>query len=175
MKKDYVGLKRRPFLMPIWLAAIGAAGILVVVGLFAWAWSTADSTTVIVIRNAETGVRAERLAQMFGDDRAPGAIDAIYVQPTQRGRATAAPLATRLGLSAAAVGADDPRALAQRVLADHAGGRILIVAGRHDVPLIAAALAETAQVPPVDEADFGTMFIVGVPRIGRPNILRAHY
>ena len=174
MKKDYVGLKRRPFLMPIWLAAIGAAAILVIVGLFAWAWSTADSTTVIVIRNAETDARAERLAQMLGDDRAPGAIDAIYVQPTPRGRSTAAPLATRLRL-AAAVDGDDPRALAKRVLADHAGGRVLIIADRRDVPLIAAALAETGQIPPVDEADFGTMFIVGVPRIGRPNILRAHY
>ncbi len=187
MKKDYVSLKRRPFLMPIWLAAAALAVVGAAVGFSAWVWSTADSTIVIVIRNAESEAgglaarslsaqgarRAERLARMFDGGKSPAALGAIYVQPTLRGRLTVEPLAKRLGLSAVAVG--EPGALVRRALADHAGGSVLIVASGRDVPLIVAALLGAPQVPPVGDADYGSLYIVAVPRIGRANILRMHY
>ncbi len=44
--------------------------------------------------------RAERLAQMFGDVKGLGGIDAIYVTDTKRAQQTAAGLASRLGTEA---------------------------------------------------------------------------
>jgi broad specificity phosphatase PhoE len=70
-------------------------------------WGTASSTTVIVIRHAEKEperqchgsaadcggqARAALLAQMFGDAKSLGHVDAIYVSPALRNRLTAAPL-----------------------------------------------------------------------------------
>src|SRR5580698_5398469 len=61
MKKDHVSFQRRPFLAPIWLTAIAAIGAVVVLGFSAftvWAWATAGSTTVVVIRHAEKDASA---------------------------------------------------------------------------------------------------------------------
>jgi broad specificity phosphatase PhoE len=194
MKKDHVRLQRRPFLMPIWLGALAAA---VVLSFASWLWGRADSTTVILIRHAEqeTGAgvatpgvatpgadpplsaagqaRAALLAHMFADP-GPGRINAIYVTAPLRNRMTAAPLAAALGITPAVV-AGDPRDLARRVLREHSGGRILIVGHADTMPQIVATLAGVAGVPPIGPLEYGTMYIVTVPRLGRANLLRVDY
>jgi broad specificity phosphatase PhoE len=190
MKKDHVSFQRRPFLWPIWLTAIAVAAVFCLGISAVWVWGTADSTTVIVIRHAEKDVsisavdpplsqageaRAALLAQMFGDAKAVGHLDAIYVSPALRNRLTAAPLAARSGLSATVAPADDPRGLAQRVLHEHGGGRVLIVGHSDTVPQIVAELSGNPKIPPIDAEEYGTMYIVTVPRIGHANLLRLHY
>jgi broad specificity phosphatase PhoE len=194
MKKDHVRLQRRPFLMPIWLGALAAA---VVLSFASWLWGRADSTTVILIRHAEqeTGAgvatpgvatpgadpplsaagqaRAALLAHMFADP-GPGRINAIYVTAPLRNRMTAAPLAAALGITPAVV-AGDPRDLARRALREHSGGRILIVGHADTMPQIVATLAGVAGVPPIGPLEYGTMYIVTVPRLGRANLLRVDY
>ena len=189
MKKDHVRLQRRPFLMPIWLGALAAA---VVLSFASWLWGRADSTTVILIRHAEqeTGAgvatpggdpplsaagqaRAALLAHMFADP-GPGRINAIYVTAPLRNRMTAAPLAAALGITPAVV-AGDPRDLARSVLREHSGGRILIVGHADTMPQIVATLAGVAGVPPIGPLEYGTMYIVTVPRLGRANLLRVDY
>ena len=89
--------------MPIWLSVLGALVVMSFLGFEIWVWATADSTTIIVVRHAEKEAgggdpplspaglaRAELLGRMFGDVRAPGRIDAIYVSPTVRSQMTAA-------------------------------------------------------------------------------------
>jgi len=190
MKQVHVSFQRRPFLIPIWLTAIFAAVALAFVILAAWVWITAGSTTVIVIRHAEKDmgvsatdpplsqagqVRAELLARMFGDAQVLGHVDAIYVSPALRNRQTAAPLAARLGLDETVVPAEDPRALARRALNEHRGGRILIVGHTDTVPKIVAALSGNPDIPPIGDQEYGTMYIVTVPRIGHANLLRLNY
>ena len=193
MKKDHVSLQRGPFLAPIWLTAIAAVGAALVLGLSAftvWAWATAASTTVVVIRHAEkdlsTGTldpplseagkaRAALLSRMFGDGSALGHLDAIYVTSPLRNRLTAAPLAARLGISPVISAAEDPRELARRVLREHGGGRILIVGHSDTVPAIVAALGGGDNVPAMGDDEYGTMYIVTVPRIGHANLLRLSY
>ena len=112
MKRDHVSFQRRPFMMPIWLTALAVALALGLVIFAVWVWGTAGSTTIIVIRHAEKDLsvsvtdpplspagqaRAALLARMFGDGKALGHVDAIYVSPALRNRQTAAPLAARLG------------------------------------------------------------------------------
>lgn len=190
MKRDRVRFQRRPFLTPIWLTAI-AAVVAVGFAVFAvWVWGTAGSTTVIVIRHAEKDLsvsatdpplspageaRAALLARMFGEPQAVGHVDAIYVSPALRNRLTAAPLAARLGLDATVAPADDPRGLARRALREHAGGRVLIVGHADTVPRIVAALSGNPNIPEIGDQEYGTMYIVTVPRIGQANLLRLTY
>jgi broad specificity phosphatase PhoE len=189
MINDHLSMKRRPFLTPIWLLAIAALIALIIVGVLAWVWGTANSTTVVVIRHAEKelgsivdpplseagSARAVLLARMFGDAGAPGRVSAIYVSPTLASRLTAAPLAARLGLTPVVVSARDPRELARRVLREHPGGRVILVGHADTVPEIVAALSDEKDIPPLADREYGVMYIVSVPRIGHANLVRLNY
>jgi broad specificity phosphatase PhoE len=179
--------RRTPFLTPIWLTVFGAFLALAWVAAAAWVWGTADATTVVVIRHAEkqlvgadpplTSVgeaRAELLSHMFGAEVPGVRIDAIYVNASLRSRMTAAPLAARLK-SEPIVAPPDARSLARRVLHEHAGARVLIVGRSDTIPAIVEALSGTAQVPRIADDEYGTMYIVSVPKIGRANVLRVTY
>lgn len=100
-------LQRKPFWAPVGLAAVSALAAALVMALLAWLLVTAKSTTVIIVRGAETvsdgaaqpalsaegRARAELLGRMFGDARRRDRVDAIYVLPTPATQATALPLA----------------------------------------------------------------------------------
>jgi 2,3-bisphosphoglycerate-dependent phosphoglycerate mutase len=186
------GLRHRPFLTPIWLTVIAAflafAAVLAA-AVTLWEWGTADSTTVIVIRHAEKDLgggtdpnltaqgeaRAALLAHMFGTAGAHRGIEAIYVSPTLRSRATAAPLAAALNLTPVVAPADDAKDLAQRALRDHAGGRVLIVGHSDTVPAIVAELSGERNIPKIADSEYGAMYIVTVPRFGHANLVRLNY
>jgi broad specificity phosphatase PhoE len=185
MKKANAKLRRRPLLTPVWLSGIAA---IIVVSFMVWLWGTADSTTVVVIRHAEKSMdagddpplspagqaRADRLARMLGDDPAFGRIDAIYATSPKRIQMTAAPLAARLKLSVTNAPAD-VKTLVRQVLRTHAGGRILVIGHSNTVGPIVAALSGWHDIPPIGEDDFGTMYIVSVPRLGHANVLKLRY
>jgi broad specificity phosphatase PhoE len=182
-------LHRGPFLTPIWLTALAALGAFCVLTFAVWVWGTADSTIVIVIRHAEkaSGVlpdpplsaageaRAELLGRMFGNSGAAGHVDAIYVSPTARSRMTAAPLAGKLGIDPIVANGADSSALAQRVMHDHTGGRVLVVGHSDTVNEIVEALSGSSGLPPIGDDEYGTLYVVSVPRIGRANVLRLNY
>jgi phosphohistidine phosphatase SixA len=189
MNREREILQHRPFLTPIWLSAIGALIALGLVIFALWIWGTANATTVIVIRHAEKEsgsladpplssageARAALLAGMLGASHGPGRLDAIYISPTLRSQSTAAPLASSLGVAPIVAPADDPQGLAKRVLREHSGGRALIIGHVNTVPKIVAALSGRNDIPAIDEHDFGTMYVVTVPRIGHANVLRLNY
>jgi 2,3-bisphosphoglycerate-dependent phosphoglycerate mutase len=186
MKKEYAKLRRKPFLTPIWLAAMAA---LVVVSFTVWLWGTATSTTVVLVRHAEkqlnagddpnltpTGeTRAALLARMFGERAPLGRLDAIYVSPTRRSHQTAAPLAARLGIQVTEGPEDDIKQLARMVLREHQGGRVLIVGHSNTIPGLVERLSGEGKVPDIGDDEYGTMYIVTVPRIGHANVLRLSY
>jgi broad specificity phosphatase PhoE len=183
-------LQRKPFLAPIALATLTAVVTMLVLLIAAWLLVTSRSTTIIVIRHAETAeetagtdpplsaageTRAASLARMFGDPQLQDHIDAIYVSPTARSRSTASPLAARLGLEPSVVSQDDPRALARRILGEHRGGRILVVAHTFNMPQIVTALSGVGNIPPIAKGEYGTVYIVTVPRVGRASLLSVEY
>jgi broad specificity phosphatase PhoE len=186
MKKEYATLRRKPFLTPIWLAALAA---LVVASFTIWLWGTATSTTVVLVRHAEKQLnggldpalseageaRAALLARMFGNDARLGHLDAIYVSPARRSQETAAPLAARLKIALTVASENDPGLLARRVLREHQGGHSLIVGHSNTIPQVVEALSGAGAVPPIEDEEYGTMYIVTVPRIGRSSILRLSY
>ena len=179
--------RRRPFLAPLWLLAF--AGIAVLAAAFAY-WHSATTTTIVLIRHAEKQVgaisdaplsppgevRATRLAQMFGEAAPLGRVQKIYVTDTRRTQQTAAGLAQRLGLKPEIVeGKGDSKAFARRVLRENRGGRALVVGHSNTVPEIVAALTGETDVPPIDDEQFDTMYIVTVPTIGRASVLQIRY
>ena len=179
--------RRRTFLAPLWLLAM--AGVFLVAMAFAY-WNSATTTTIVLVRHAERQfgaisdaplspqgeVRANRLAQMFGDSEPFGRIERIYVTNTRRTQQTAASLGQRLGLNAIVVDAKiDSHELASRVLRENRGGRALIVGHSNTVPEIVAALSRASKVPPIGEEEFDTVYVVTVPTIGRVSVLRFKY
>lgn len=185
-------LQRRPFLAPIGLLAVAASAALVMLLAAAWVvWllATSASTLVIVVRHApqvqggqladpplaaEGEARAAALARALGAEA--NRLAAIYVTPDLRSRSTVAPLARDLGLVPQVVSAGaDSRALAKRVLRAHGGQTVLIVGHAGTVPAIVAAFGGRMELPAMAEADFDLMYVIAVPRIGRPRVLRLRY
>jgi phosphohistidine phosphatase SixA len=189
MKSAHANLQRGPFLIPIWLTAIGAMAIFSVAVVALWVWFTANSTVVIVIRHAEKEsvsapdpplssageARAALLERMFGQPQGAGHLDAIYISSALRNRMTAAPLAAQLGIVPIVAPTDDSKGLARRILRENSGKRVMVIGHANTVSEIVAALTGRSDVPQMDEKEFGTMYIVTVPRIGRANVLRLSY
>jgi len=175
LKKSNTGLKRRPFLTPIWLAGISAA---LVVGVSGWLWSTADSTTVLVVPGVapETGeARAGALARLLGDSAGPGSIGYIYSAAGAAGRGTVAVLSARRGLGVTDVPAGAMQDLAHRVLREHAGERVLIVADAASIPALLDHLGARGAVTAVGPQERDTLYVITVPRIGHANLLRLNF
>jgi phosphohistidine phosphatase SixA len=192
MKSAHVNLQRGPFMIPIWLTGIGAIatfGVAVFAVFALWVWFTANSTVVIVIRHAEKEAvstpdpplsaageaRAALLARMFGETRGAGRLDAIYVSSALRNQMTAAPLAARLKIVPIVAPSDDPKALAHRIVRENSGKRVMVIGHINTVPDIVAALSGRSDIAQMDEQEFGTLYIVTVPRIGHANVLRLNY
>jgi len=179
--------RRRPFLAPIWLLALG--GLFLLAMAFAY-WNSATTTTIVLVRHAEKQVgaitdaplspegeiRASRLTQLLGGSEEFGRIGKIYVTDTRRTQQTAAGLAQRLGLTPQVIDAKtDSAELARRALRENRGHRALIVGHSNTVPEIVAALTRGDNVPPMGEGEFDTMYIVTVPTIGKASVLRLKY
>jgi broad specificity phosphatase PhoE len=196
LKKNFPALKRQPFFSPIWLAGLATlatVAAIAIIGCAAWAYSRAESTTVIVVRHAEKdqsvaadppltavgAARAEQLAVLFGSATPPGRLTAILSSPALRCRLTVAPVAAKLGITPIIVpeAADSTAAaaLVRRILRDYDGGRVLIAAHGDTIPAIVAALSGRADIPPIAVDEYGTLYIVTVPRLGAANLLRLHY
>ncbi len=147
--------RRRTFLAPLWLLALG--GILMLLGAMFY-WNSATTTTIVLIRHAEKQLgaiddapltpqgelRAARLAQMFGDAERirPRAADLRERYPTlpadrrrpgaaaesqarHRGRRRAARLSSHAGCCA-----------------ENRGGLAIIVGHSNTVPQLVAALSD---------------------------------
>lgn len=169
---------RRPFLAPLWLSLLAA---LVLAGI-AWAfYHDATTTVVFLVRVAdkepgtiedppmsqEGEVRAQRLAQMFGD---PGSLDALYESDERRAQQTAVALAERLHRAPVVFGAGDAGAAGARILREHAGGTVLVVAS---AAVLAQMLHElTGATPAAGTDDASVLYVVSVPSVGRAHLTR---
>jgi broad specificity phosphatase PhoE len=185
MHAPVVTRHRRPFLAPFWVMWL--LFLLVMAAAFV-AYRSATTTTVVVVRHAEKELvtianpplsaagerRAERLAQMFGDVKGVGQLDAIYVTDTKRSQQTAAPLAARLGMKSVEIPGADVDAVVKKVLGDHRGGRTLVVGHSNTVPAIVRKLSGTS-VADIPDDQYDNLYVVTVPSFGRSSVLRLKY
>jgi broad specificity phosphatase PhoE len=183
MRKEYASLRRRMFLTPVWISLV--VGV-IALAVATWAVLAASTTVIVVVRHAEktsdagpdpalspAGVeRAARLAALFAG--APGAhgLDAIFVTQWRRTGETARPLATASGIPVITLPAEDVDTLSQRILDEYRGRRVLVIGHADSVPELVRRLARGSTVASPAADEYGTAYIVAVPRWGRPNVLR---
>lgn len=182
-------MKHRPFLTPIWLSGLAALAAVSIVGIQVWVWYSADSTLIVVVgtsgssaafgedtaRTAPGRPRASDLAELFGAAGSSGTLDAIYVDTALLSRMTAAPVAVKLGLAPVEISATDPKAFARRMEREHGGGRVLAVVGAERVMALLAVLTGGTDIDSIRADQQGSVYVVSVPRIGRPTLLRLRY
>lgn len=180
MHKELAGLRRRPFLTPVWLSAIATVIALAVV---VWLVLSATTTTVFVIRHAERAagadpdpplsvagqLRAERLADLFSSADPRYGLQAIIVTELRRTQETARPLANALGIPVVVVPAGEPTAAARRALEEYAGQRVLIIGHSNTVPVIVRELSGE-RVPDLAETDYATLYVASRPRFSRSTL-----
>jgi phosphohistidine phosphatase SixA len=185
MEAPAITRHRRPFLAPLWVPA--AVGLLLI-GMAVVAYRSLDTTTVVLLRHAEKELgsiddpplapegeqRAQRLAQMFGKIAGVGRLDAIYVSDTRRTQQTVEPLAGELRLQPVVVRGADVDTLVHRSLHEHRGGTVLIV-GDSDTIVRAVRTLSGRDVPPMANDEVTQVYMVSVPTLGKPGLLRLQY
>jgi phosphohistidine phosphatase SixA len=175
---------RRPFLAPVWMTLLVA----VIFAGIAWGLYRGASTTVVLLVHPpekapgniddppvspEGEARAERLAQMFGDPGGALGVDAIYESDDRRAQQTAAPLAERLHRAPIVFAAPDARAAAARIVREHAGGTVLVVASGAALPQMIEELDGAGRAALSEDPSI--MYVVSVPRFGRAHLARFRF
>lgn len=170
-------MKRRPLFAPLLFPLLGfIATALLAVWLFE---AYQETTTVIVVRHAEKlpdngddpalseagNAWAEWLAQLLADSDIQG----IYASQYRRTQQTVAPLAAKTGLGIEVVDAGAVEDLVEMIYSRHSGGKILVAAHSNTVPLILEALG-VDDPPALAENNYGDIFIVTDPRLGRASL-----
>jgi broad specificity phosphatase PhoE len=185
MKREHAAMRRRPLLTPIWLSALVGVLVIAVLGSF---WSSMTTTTVVIVRHAEKELgtiedpplsqageqRAAALARLLGDRNGPGHVAAVFASDTRRSQRTAAPLAEAAGLVVTVMPAADVEGLVRRVRSDYRGRNVVIVSHSNRIPELVKRFSGR-EVPPIADQDYGTMYVVTIPTLGRPSVLRLDY
>jgi phosphohistidine phosphatase SixA len=185
MKKEHRELRHRLLLTPVLLPVLVGVSVLVLAAGFISGMTT---TTVVVVRHAEKELgtiadpplstageqRAELLARLFGERSEVGKLAAVFASDSLRAQRTAAPLATRLGVAVTTLPADDVEQLLRRIRTDYRGRSVLVVGHINTAPEIVRRLSGV-EVPAMHEEEYSTIYIVTVPTLGRPSVLRMSY
>ncbi len=142
-----------------------------------------EVSTFILVRHAEKdygrdpilidiGVeRAERLKEVLKNTD----LDAVYSTDTRRTQQTAAPTATEKKLPVISY---DPAALqdfAYNLKRLYKGKTVLIVGHSNTTPAMANYLTESDAYPRFSELDYTNLYIVTLPRIGKPRVLKLRF
>ncbi|MBL8955399.1 MAG: histidine phosphatase family protein [Myxococcaceae bacterium] len=141
--------------------------------------------TVVLVRHAEKGTEpkadppltpagAERANQLI-EAIAPLTFTAVITTDFERTRATAAPLAAKLNVTAERVDARAKDHAAQVAATARArGGTVLVVGHSNTVTEIIAALGAPKPAP-ICEGEFDRLFIVHVPAAGAATVEERRY
>jgi phosphohistidine phosphatase SixA len=130
---------------------------------------TSRATTIILVRHAEKAstddidpplsdagfARAKTLARVLDTS----GVSAVYATEFRRTQQTVGPLAERRGLTVTKIASSDTPRLVSDIRSQHAGQVVLVAGHSNTIPQIIQALGGGA-VAPIDESDFGNMFIV---------------
>ena len=161
---------------------------LVVIGAGFAIYRSATTTLVVLVRPVEQELgtiedpplspdgeqRAQRLARMFSDAKGAGRLDAIYASDARRAQQTAAPLAERLGKRPVVISGNDAKGTAARVMHDHEGGAVLVIAGSNSIPQLIHELSGL-EAGSIMEDEPDALYIVSIPTFGRASLLRLKY
>ena len=139
--------------------------------------------TFILVRHAEKEIgkkpgltaagqdRAERLAFML--ERVD--LDAVYSSPTKRTEMTATPTAAHHNLQIINYDPSLLQGFAKDLKRLYHGKTVLIVGHSNTTPALANYLAGTDEHPRFHELDYSNCYVVTIPRIGKPRVLKMRF
>lgn len=142
-----------------------------------------EVSTFILVRHAEKQMgdkpeltddgktRADRLAFML--ERVD--LDAVYSTRTKRTRGTAGPTAAAHDLSVIDYDPQQLQAFAHDLKRLYKGKTVLVVGHSNTTPALANYLASTDRFPRFSELDYTNYYVVTIPRIGKPRVLKMRY
>ncbi len=160
----------------------------IAVGL-AWFFESQATTTIIFVRHAEKAAvpaddpglneagkrRVAELTRQLKDADVVAGIDAVYSTPYRRTQETAQPIADELDLPIKTYDPSDTEAVLEKILKDHKGKIILVVAHSNTVPVLIANLGASKKVPPIHEDEYDNIYIISIPRFGKTKTIRLRY
>ena len=160
----------------------------IAIGL-AWFFESQATTTIIFVRHAEKAAepaddpglsdagrrRVAELTRQLADADVVEGINAIYTTPLRRSRETAEPLADRLNLPMNTYDVDDTEPVLERILKQHKGKIILVVAHSNTVPELIANLGASKNVPPIADDEYDNIYIISIPWFGKTKTIRLRY
>ena len=184
MQRDLDKMRRRPFFFPL---IVPVLLFIAVVAAGAWLFDARATTVVFVVRHAEAepgndpdpglGVegreRAARLARMLSQAQPVRGLDAIFASEFRRAHQTVTPLSETLALPVNVAPSATWGDLAKRIKREHRGEYVVAAGSATTVPQLVRALTGVEVTMREDEYD--AMFIVFVPQIAKPRVVRLRY
>lgn len=184
MQRDLDKMRRRPFFFPLLLPVLL---FIALVAAAAWLFDARATTVVFVVKHAEVepgsdpdpGLsvdgreRAARLATMLSKAQPVRAIDAIFASEFRRTHQTVTPLSETLALPVNVVPSAAWGELARRITREHRGEYVLVAGSSTTVPPLVKALS--GQEVSLRDDEYDAMFIVFVPQISKPKVVRIRY
>ena len=155
----------------------------------AWFFESQATTTIIFVRHAEKALepaddpglteagrrRVAELTRQLVDADVIAGVDAIYSTPFRRTLETAEPLASRLGLEIQQYDPADNEAVLERILKNHKGRIILVVAHSNTLPSLIADLGASKKVPPIADDEYDNIYIISIPWFGKTKTIRLRF
>jgi phosphohistidine phosphatase SixA len=184
MNPELDKMRRRPFFFPLLLPVVVFIALLAAA---AWLFDARATTVVMVVRHAETepstdadpGLsidgreRAARLARLLSQARPVRGVDAIFTSEFRRTQQTATPLSEALALPVNVVPSATWSKLPRKILSQHRGEYVLVAGSWNNVPTLVQALS--GEEVTLREEEYDALFIVFVPQISKPRVVRIRY
>lgn len=163
----------------------------VVVFLLAWYFESQGTTTVILVRHADTDQptvldqdvplnatglqRAELLADTLESIDVVAGVNAIYVSPLKQTQQTAAPIASRLGLETQVADHYDVVNFMKNLLWEHKREIVLVVTHSDIIAPLVEELHGSKNIAEIAPDDHEKIFIVTIPWWGKVKTLQLPY
>jgi len=177
MQAPAVTRRRRPFFAPVWLSLLAFLALVVLTWSF---WHDGRTTLVLVVYpgkaplatiadppiTPEGEARAQRLVRLLEGST----VDAAYVSDDRLAQQTAGPLLEALHRAPVRFSVEQARQLAARLLKEHAGSTVIVMAGGEAAGQVLSGLSGSTVVTP----DQAQLYVVSVPRFGQARLLRLH-
>jgi phosphohistidine phosphatase SixA len=185
MDKELDRLRRRPFLFPLLFPVVA---LLALVAGAAWVFDARSTTVILAVRHAEIEPqgsavnpalsaegrdRAIRLARMLAEIRPVRGIDAIFASEGSSLQ-TVIPVSEQLALPVNSVPTATWNDLPSQILRRHRGEYVLVSGSSPSITALVGKLA--GSVPPtIRDDEYDAMFIIFVPQIASPKVVRIRY
>lgn len=112
--------------------------------------------------------QAVAIANLLKDQK----VTAVYSTPYRRTKNTVEPLAAQKGLTTQFYEPIKAASLLEQLKAAPDSGVVVFVGHSNTIPAMVNALMGQDVVAPIAESDYGSLFIVNVPAVGAPSLVR---